>query len=91
MEGDRASGIFLNTLTLSDIASGWTECVPLLKRSEAEVHSALVNIRSVPFALLGLDTDNGSEFINHELWRFCENEGITFTRARAYTPGSRQR
>lgn len=83
--GDRASGIFLNTLTLTDIATGWTECVPLLRRSEADVRSALENIRKVlPFPLLGLDTDNGSEFINHELVRFCENECITFTRARAY-------
>jgi hypothetical protein len=83
--GDRASGIFLNTLTLTDIATGWTECVPLLRRSEADVRSALENIRSVlPFPLLGLDTDNGSEFINHQLLRFCETECITFTRARAY-------
>lgn len=83
--GDRASGIFLNTLTLTDIATGWTECIPLLRRSEADVRSALENIRKVlPFPLLGLDTDNGSEFINHELLRFCESECITFTRARAY-------
>lgn len=83
--GDKVSGTFLNTLTMTDIASGWTELVPLLRRSEADVQGALENIRSVlPFPLLGLDTDNGSEFINHELLRFCETECITFTRARAY-------
>ncbi len=83
--GDRASGTFLNTLTITDIASGWTELIPLLRKSEADVRSGLVNIRSVlPFPILGLDTDNGSEFINYELMRFCETERITFTRARAY-------
>lgn len=83
--GDRANGTFLNTLTITDIASGWTELVPLLRKSEADVQSGLVNIRSVlPFPILGLDTDNGSEFINYELMRFCETERITFTRARAY-------
>lgn len=83
--GDKVTGTFLNTLTLTDIASCWTECIPLLRKSESDVQSALENIRSLlPFPLLGLDTDNGSEFINHELLRFCENEKITFTRARAY-------
>lgn len=83
--GDRANGTFLNTLTITDIASGWTELVPLLRKSAADVQSGLVNIRSVlPFPILGLDTDNGSEFINYELMRFCETERITFTRARTY-------
>lgn len=83
--GDKVNGSFLNTLTMTDIASGWTELVPLLRKSEADVQAALENIRAVlPFPLLGLDTDNGSEFINYELLRFCEAECITFTRARAY-------
>lgn len=83
--GDRASGSFLHSLTLTDISTGWTECVPLLRRSDADVRKALEGIRNVlPFPLLGLDTDNGSEFINHELMKFCESECITFTRARAY-------
>lgn len=83
--GDRANGAFLNTLTMTDIATGWTELIPLIRKSEADVQKALENIRCVlPFKLLGLDTDNGSEFINYELKRFCEEEQITFTRARAY-------
>ncbi len=83
--GDRASGSFLHTRTLTDISTGWIECVPLLRRSDADVRKALEGIRNVlPFPLLGLDTDNGSEFINHELMKFCESECITFTRALAY-------
>ena len=83
--GTRIDGAFLNTLTITDIATGWTEVIPLLRKSEADFQSALVNIRSIlPFPLLGLDTDNGSEFINHGLLKYCEAECITFTRSRAY-------
>jgi len=82
---DNASGSFLHTLTLTDIATGWTECVALLHRSEADVTGALGQVRkALPFPLLGLDTDNGGEFINHEMLRYCEREKITFTRARTY-------
>jgi len=83
--GDRASVTFLNTLTITDITSGWTEQIPLLRKSEADVQNGLVNIRSVlPFPLQGLDTDNVSEFINYELMRYCERERITIIRVRAY-------
>jgi len=83
--GDRAEGAFLNTLVLTDIATGWTECVALLRRGEADVSGAIHAIRScLPFSLLGLDTDNGGEFINYELLRYCQEEKITFTRSRAY-------
>ena len=83
--GDRAEGAFLNTLVLTDIATGWTECLALLRRSETDVRGAIHAARqSLPFALLGLDTDNGGEFINYELLRYCEDENITFTRSRAY-------
>ena len=83
--GDRAEGTFLNTLVLTDIATGWTECMALLRRSEADVSAAIHAVRQcLPFPLLGLDTDNGGEFINYELLRYCEKEKITFTRSRAY-------
>jgi len=83
--GDRAEGAFLNTLTLTDIATGWTECLALLRRSEADVSAAIHAVRQrLPFPLLGLDTDNGGEFINYDLLRYCEEEKITFTRSRAY-------
>jgi hypothetical protein len=83
--GDNVGGCFLYTLTLTDIATGWTECVALLHRSEADVTGALNEVRKVlPFPLLGLDTDNGGEFINYEMLRYCEREKITFTRGRPY-------
>lgn len=83
--GDNASGAFLYTLTLTDIATGWTECLALLHKSEADVTGALTEVRKcLPFALLGLDTDNGGEFINYEMLRYCQREKITFTRARTY-------
>jgi hypothetical protein len=83
--GDRVDGSYLNTLVLTDIASGWIECMPLLHRSEAQVIGALdVLPNLLPFNILGLDTDNGSEFINYELLKFCESKKIIFTRSRAY-------
>ena len=83
--GDRVNGTFLNTLVLTDITSGWTEFLALLKRSEADVIAALkIAQKLLPFPLLGLDTDNGSEFINYELLKFCKSQQITFTRSRAY-------
>lgn len=83
--GTRTDGAFLNTLVLTDIVSGWTEFLPLLQRSEENVILGLVTAQELlPFPLLGLDTDNGSEFINYKLLEFCESQKITFTRSRAY-------
>lgn len=83
--GDRAEGRFLNTIVMTDIDSGWTEFVPLLEKTNDQVIEGLNAIRSVlPIPILGLDTDNGSEFINHSLLEYCERETITFTRSRAY-------
>lgn len=83
--GDHVDGSFLNTLVLTDIASGWTEFAPLLRKSDADVTAAMTAIRAVlPVLLLGIDTDNGSEFINEELFAYCEREKITFTRSRPY-------
>ena len=63
--GETTEGSFLHTLVLVDVATSWTECVALLRRSEADVIGALNAVRKrLPFPLLGLDTDNGSEFIN---------------------------
>lgn len=83
--GTHTDGAFLYTLTLTDVATGWTECLPLLHRDQASVIQALDRARQLlPFPLLGLDTDNGSEFINAELLTYCEREHITFTRARSH-------
>ncbi len=76
-------GNYLYTLTLTDIATEWTECFPLRTRSAEAVVSALQQARTCfPFPILGLDTDNGSEFINECLLAYCDTEQITFTRGR---------
>ena len=81
--GPSQEGSFLYTLTLTDIATGWTECLPLLNRNQEAVVSALKRARQLlPFPLLGLDTDNGVEFINMERLSYCEAEQLTFTRGR---------
>ena len=83
--GGNTNGAFLNTLTLTDITTGWTECLPLLRKSAGDVIIGLkIAQELLPFPLLGIDTDNGSEFINHDLMKFCEENKITFTRSRAY-------
>jgi integrase-like protein len=79
----QADGSFLWTLTLTDIATGWTECLALLNKSQETVIAALKRAQHLlPFAVQGIDTDNGSEFINVELLTFCEQEQLTFTRGR---------
>jgi hypothetical protein len=82
---DSLGGEFLYTLVLTDIATGWTECVALLNRSQQAVTSAVdLARRRFPFPLLGLDSDNGSEFINADLLRYCQDHHLTFTRSRPY-------
>jgi site-specific recombinase XerD len=81
--GDHLDGHFLCTLTLTDLATGWTECLPLLEKSAAAVLAALEQARALfPFPLLGIDSDSGSEFLNAELIAYCEQEQMTFTRGR---------
>jgi hypothetical protein len=76
-------GGYLYTLTLTDVATGWTECLPLLYRSQETVLAAIQRARTLfPFPILGIDTDNGGEFINEALIAYCEQEQMTFTRGR---------
>lgn len=83
--GSSVEGSFLHTLTLTDVASGWTECLALLYRDQATTLGALrVGRDRMPFRLVGLDTDNGTEFLNGLLLSYCRQEQITFTRSRAY-------
>ena len=83
--GQSADGQYLNTLNMTDIATCWTECLAVLNKSQRQVSKAIVAARQrFPFPLLGLDSDNGSEFINANLLRYCEQEGITLTRSREY-------
>jgi hypothetical protein len=83
--GESTAGQYLNTLTVTDIATGWTECLGILHRSQEKVTEAMIALRQrLPFPLLGIDSDNGSEFINQTLFKYCQDEGITFTRCRPY-------
>ena len=78
--GTDIEGGYLYTLTLTDVARGWTECLPLLHRSQEAVLAALQRARTLfPFPILGIDTDNGGEFINEVMVAYCEQEHITFT------------
>jgi hypothetical protein len=82
---DSTRGEYLHSLVLTDIATAWTEYLALLNRSQRHVFKALVAARQrLPFPLLGLDSDNGPEFINGNLLRYCQQEQITFTRSREY-------
>jgi hypothetical protein len=84
-DGGIASGDYMQTLDVTDIATGWTETRALKNKAQCFVFQALQDIRqTIPFSLLGIDSDNGSEFINNELLRYCEQEHITFTRSRPY-------
>jgi hypothetical protein len=83
--GGDIEGGYLYTLTLTDVAAGWTECLPLLYRSQETVLAAIQRARTLfPFPILGIDTDNGGEFINEVLIAYCEQAQISFTRGRPY-------
>jgi hypothetical protein len=83
--GGSAEGQFCYTLTAVDISTGWTECLAVKNRTQEAVFDQIIQLRErLPFPLLGLDSDNGSEFINDMLYRYCMKEKITFTRSRPY-------
>jgi hypothetical protein len=83
--GESAEGFYLNTLCAVDVASGWLECVPVWGKGQERVGGAVHRVRQrLPFSLLGLDSDNGGEFINQHLFTYCQREKITFTRSRSY-------
>jgi hypothetical protein len=72
------------TLCLTDVKTGWTECVAVRNKAQVHVFAAIRRARErLPFPLLGIDSDSGSEFINNQLYRYCLREKITFTRGRA--------
>jgi Integrase core domain len=83
--GTTTEGFYLNTLVATDVCTGWTECAGVWGKSQRAVFAALEAIRARrPFPLLGLDSDNGGEFLNAPLVRFCATHRITFTRSRPY-------
>lgn len=83
--GPHASGEFVHSMNITDIQTGWVETRALMGKGETGVTDALDDIRQqLPFVLKGLDSDNGSEFINHHLVRYCNKDDIQFTRGRPY-------
>jgi Integrase core domain len=83
--GDSTHGEYLNSLDMVDVKTRWVELAPLINRSQATVTAAVADCQTrLPYRLLGVDSDNGSEFINNDLKRHCDKEGITFTRCRPY-------
>lgn len=83
--GNSASGEFLHSLNVTDLATTWVETRAVLGKGQAGVARALAEICQVlPFPLRGVDSDNGSEFINHHLVSFCRQRQIQFTRSRPY-------
>ena len=83
--GNAASGEFVYSLNVTDIHTTWTETRAVLGKGETAVRDALEEISTaLPFRLLGIDSDNGSEFINWHLGRWCARREIQFTRGRPY-------
>jgi len=81
--GSKASGEFAFTLDITDLATTWSEQEAILGKAEKRVRQGLVNIKDrLPFKLLGIDPDNGSEFINWQLFNYCVANEIQFTRGR---------
>jgi hypothetical protein len=83
--GNSAAGEFAQSLNLTDIHTGWTESRAILGRGQEAVRQALDEIAGgLPFRLQGLDSDNGSEFVNWHLKRWCDRRQIQLTRGRPY-------
>jgi len=83
--GPSGEGEFAHSVNFTDIHSTWVETRAVLGKGQAGVIKALSSIREeLPFGLRGLDSDNGSEFINHHVWAFCQRHGVQLTRGRPY-------
>jgi len=83
--GASAAGEFINSLTYTDISSQWTESAAVMGKAQRRIQDGLDDIeRRLPFSLLGIDPDNGSEFINWQLYKHCLEKNIEFTRGRPY-------
>ncbi len=83
--GESTEGFYLTTLCAVDVASGWSECIGVWGKGQERVGGAVHRIRQrLLLPLLGLDSDNGGEFINQHLYNYCKRERIIFTRSRSY-------
>ena len=83
--GPKTDGDYVHTLVLTDIARGWTECIAMPVRNQSLIVEALtVAENELPFAMLGIDTDNDSAFMNQTVFDCCKDKGLEQTRSRAY-------
>jgi hypothetical protein len=83
--GTKTDGDFVHTLTLTDIATGWTECVAMRVRNQMLVIEGFAKAAAdLPFKMLGVDTDNDSAFMNQTVFDYCKVHGLEQTRSRAY-------
>ena len=84
-DGGNGRGEFIQTLDVVDIATGWNETIAVKNKAQIWVFEAIETVEKLlPFKLLGIDSDNGSEFINAHFVEYCKKKRITFTRARPY-------
>jgi hypothetical protein len=83
--GPKTDGDYVHTLTLTDIATGWTECVALRMREQMLVIEAFDKVADeLPFPMLGVDSDNDSAFMSQSVFDYCKGRGLVQTRSRAY-------
>lgn len=83
--GDNGAGPFISTLNTTDISTAWFEAEAVMGKAQERVLYGIQLIRErIPFGMLGIDSDNGSEFINRQLYEYCLKESIVFTRSRPY-------
>jgi hypothetical protein len=83
--GPTTKGFYLYTLCAVDVATAWVELQAVWGKGQPRVGTAIHHVRQhLPMPLRGLDSDNGSEFINYGLYAWCQREGVTFTRSRPY-------
>jgi Integrase core domain len=83
--GTSVAGSFIQTLTMVDIATGWTECLPLVARDGSLVVEAMTRAQSLfPWLIRGADFDNDSAFMNDVVVPWCREQKIEVTRSRAY-------
>ena len=84
-DGGNSRGDYIQTLDVTDVCTGWTETRGVKNKAQVWVFAGLTLImKRMPFKILGIDSDNGSEFINDHLVRFCDKKKLTFTRSRPY-------
>lgn len=83
--GESGLGEFIYSLNLTDICTQWVETQAVMGKGQIAVLDAIEKIsQRLPFKILGIDSDNGSEFINNHLWNYCKRGNIQFTRSRPY-------